>query len=299
MQFEGEVRQRLFSVNGHTLSGIEAGSTKAPRGVVLALHGAGYTSRYWDAPNGSGNSLLGMGSALGFRVVAVDRPGYGVSADTGESRAGIDAQAELLGALIESLHAESAPAPLFLVGHSFGALLAVRLAACEAAPFVSGVDVAGLPVRWRTDVREAITASADAFGLLLRRPDVRASLFFGPPSTYDTSVLGADLTHRIPRTEMADSLASPAMLKALAPEVRVPVQCTLGEHESAVVAGPEAVAASLALFTSSPRALTYSQPGAGHNVSLHRVGRAYHLRALAFFEECRTEAAHLGVTEAL
>ena len=32
-----------------------------------------------------------------------------------------------------------------------------------------------------------------------------------------------------------------------------------------------------------------AQPDAGHNISLGRTARAYHLRALAFFEECLPE----------
>jgi hypothetical protein len=39
------------------------------------------------------------------------------------------------------------------------------------------------------------------------------------------------------------------------------------------------------LFTSSPRVVLEWQRDSGHNISLHRVARAYHLRAVAFFDE--------------
>ena len=40
-----------------------------------------------------------------------------------------------------------------------------------------------------------------------------------------------------------------------------------------------------ALFTSSPRVELAWQQASGHNISLHHVARAYHLRAIAFFDE--------------
>jgi len=35
------------------------------------------------------------------------------------------------------------------------------------------------------------------------------------------------------------------------------------------------------------RLITTMQAGSGHNISLHHVARAYHPRALAFFDEAR------------
>jgi hypothetical protein len=99
---------------------------------------------------------------------------------------------------------------------------------------------------------------------------------------------------------MSDSLASPRMLRQLAPDVRVPVQCTVAEFEGSIAAGPTAVERDRRLFSASPRAVAHWQPGSGHNVSLHRVGRAYHLRALAFFEDVaasREPAGMLGAVQ--
>ena len=36
-----------------------------------------------------------------------------------------------------------------------------------------------------------------------------------------------------------------------------------------------------------PYLRTSLQRASGHNISAHHVGFAYHLRALAFFDECR------------
>ena len=54
-----------------------------PRAVVVALHGGAVTSGYFDAPGRA--SLLRAGAALGFTVIALDRPGYGSSAPHGEA----------------------------------------------------------------------------------------------------------------------------------------------------------------------------------------------------------------------
>jgi hypothetical protein len=51
-----------------------------------------------------------------------------------------------------------------------------------------------------------------------------------------------------------------------------------------------------ALFTSSPRAVPEWQRASGHNISLHRVARAYHLRAVAFFDEVLASAQRRPVT---
>jgi len=50
--------------------------------------------------------------------------------------------------------------------------------------------------------------------------------------------------------------------------------------------GPPALAEIAALFTASPRVVTEEQPGSGHNLSLGLAAPAYHLKVLAFAEEC-------------
>jgi hypothetical protein len=95
----------------------------------------------------------------------------------------------------------------------------------------------------------------------------------------------ASFSQRIPREEMEDSLASAQMLRELAPLIRVPIQYTVAEFEGSIAGGADALAGGRALFANSARVDARIQPNAGHNVSLHKVGRAYHLRALTFFDE--------------
>jgi pimeloyl-ACP methyl ester carboxylesterase len=283
---EDDVRCGEYPAEGYTLSGIEAGPVDGGRGVVVALHGSGYSSRYWDANADPDNSLLRLGARLGYCIVAIDRPGYCATGELVDTAVpSLENQSRLLGVVIRGLRQRCPAAPLFLMGHSLGSLLAVRLAARECATDISGLDLTGLPVIWRPELHASVSTGSDRFGAELRKVGSRAALFFGPPATYDASMLTPAFAQRIPRIEMSDSLASPELLRALAPEVQVPVQCTVAEYERALMAGREAVERDIALFTASPRTVSRWQPGAGHNVSLHWIARAYHLRALAFFDE--------------
>jgi pimeloyl-ACP methyl ester carboxylesterase len=279
--------ERRFTAGQLVLSGIEALPAASPRGVVIAIHGSGYTGRYWDCVHEAANSLLRVGSELGFRVLAIDRPGYGASRDAASTYLSIDAQAAVLGEMIAGIHAESAGVPIFLIGHSLGSVIAVRLAAVDAAEHVAGIDVVGLPVRWRSDVRSAVEALLGGESRDLASEQARLAMYFGPPGTFDPRVLALErlISHRVPRTEMQDSLHSEAMLAKMGPLIRVPVQHTVAEFEGSVAGGEAVLAQGYSLFCNSPRVVSWLQADTGHNVSLHKVGRAYHLRALTFFEE--------------
>ncbi len=283
----GDVREGQYSVGQQVLSGIEAVPFGPPRGVIVALHGSGYTGRYWDCPHDPTASLLRLGQMLGYRVVAIDRPGYGINLGNPIGCASLDEQADVLGELIAAVHAESAPAPMFLIGHSLGSLLAVRLAAREASAIVAGIDVVGLPVQWRGDVISALEALLSGATTTLVSADSRLAMYFGPPWSYDARVLEIESTfsQRIPLEEMRESLASAEMLCELAPLIRVPVQYTVAEFEGSIAGGREALIRGRALLAGAPRLEARIQANAGHNVSLHKVGRAYHLRALTFFDE--------------
>jgi hypothetical protein len=112
-----------------------------------------------------------------------------------------------------------------------------------------------------------------------------------PPSTFAEGVLPATRLATVPINEAAEW---PRQFRSFAPRVRVPVRITLGEHERLWVVSEEHFAALRAVLVSSPRVETDVQPGAGHNVSLSRAGRAYHMKALAFAEECIREPPQEG-----
>ena len=110
----------------------------------------------------------------------------------------------------------------------------------------------------------------------------------GPhPTTESTAAIA-------PGDSLSRALADPAsawpdVFDALAPRVRVPVRLTFAEHELWWRHDADALDDLRARLSSAPRVVVDRQPDAGHNISLGRTARAYHLRALAFFEECLPE----------
>nr|WP_237536283.1 alpha/beta hydrolase [Streptomyces sp. SID3343] len=260
------------------------GGTPA-RGVLLAVHGGGSRAAYWHRENATGDSLLTLGAALGWTVLAIDRPGYGASAGLDRARQGLDAQADLLFALIDGF----GDVPVFVAAHSMGAILSLRMGADKRGRDLLGLAVGGVPLKYtqaRLDELAAIPTEGDFVpstgggGV----PDT----FFGPPGSYDPGLLtrAGRIVAPVPMAEFVDVRQNPYTLPGVLAQVRVPVQWTIAEFERSNLAGPEVLDEARRLLALAPRVETHIQPGVGHNISLHHAARAYHLRVLAFAEEC-------------
>lgn len=104
---------RFVTVMGNRLHLLEAG--KGP--TLLLIHGLGGVAQNY------GYRVLGE-LARDFHVVAVDRPGSGYSVRHPRSSAGLDVQADVMAALIETLGLGK---PL-IVGHSLGGAVALATA---------------------------------------------------------------------------------------------------------------------------------------------------------------------------
>lgn len=260
---------------------------REPLATILALPGGGYTSSYWHHDYYPTGSLLALGSDLGFRVIALDRPGYGASAQADGGGVVLDQQVELIGELIDQLSADGRMGKgFFLIGHSMGGILSLLVASQPRFANILGVDVSGVPRRYSD-------ALANSMAAVIRgephAPEATpaAVLFYGPSGTYSPALAErADpASATCPLTELEDSYRWPGLFEDVVSRVRVPVQYTLGEFETVTKCDMATLAETAQLFSSASRVAVYQQPGAGHNVSLHHVGRAYHLRALAFFDE--------------
>ncbi|WP_210588568.1 alpha/beta fold hydrolase [Streptomyces sp. GESEQ-35] len=272
-------------IDGIPLS-YRASRVHQPRAVVLALHGGGTDSSYFDCPGRPRLSLLHTGAALGFTVIALDRPGYGASHAHQEKLTDPARRVELTYAALDQL-LTSGPygAGVFLMAHSAGSELAIRMAAEQRGTALLGLEIAGtgrqhhprFTARW-----------AEHGEIGVRRPARRRmrDLLWGPSRLYPPDVFGGT----------AISATSPAYefeardwvreFAELAARVRIPVQYTLGDHEAVWRPGPPGLAEIAALFTASPRVRLGEQPDSGHNLSLGYAARAYHLRVLSFAEEC-------------
>ncbi|MFF0011390.1 alpha/beta hydrolase [Streptomyces sp. NPDC005374] len=281
-------------IDGHTVEvdGISlsyrASWVGEPRAVVLALHGGATTSTYFDCPHHPRLSLLRTGAALGFSVLALDRPGYGASLVDAARLTDPARRVDLAHAALDRLLAQRPQgAGVFLMAHSAGSELAVRMAADARGHGLLGMEIAGTGRHHHPRSLNFLELGPE--DELRRSGRARARLrevLWGPAHLYPPEVAGgASIAAASPAYESA-ARHWRYELPELAARVRVPVQYSLGDHEEVWSAGPEALADIAALFTASPRVRVNEQPDSGHNLSLGHSARAYHLKVLSFAEEC-------------
>lgn len=258
-----------------------------PRAVVVALHGGGMNAGYFAAPADPSLSLLSLGSSLGFTVLALDRPGYRTSAARLPAGLGPRDQAPLVAAALANFAARRPTgAGFFLLGHSYGGKVALVTAAEQPPPDLLGLDVSGCGYAYALDPGEVARA--------LERG--RSSKSWGPLRLYPPGTFTAvrDLVEPMPRAEREELARWPELLRATAPGVRAPVRFTFAEYEAFWRHDPAALAELTALFGAGARIAVDRQAGAGHNIGLGRSARSYHLRALAFLENCLVQPAVPG-----
>ena len=281
------VREVLLDVGRTALSGRCAETDDEPRGLVVALHGGGARAAYFDSPVDRGASLIRLAAQVGWRAVTIDRPGYGASADFAGSRPRAADQAVMVAEAAAQLR--PAGAPVLLVGHSLGGIVAVHLAATEALAGVVALAVGGVPLRY-TDEQAARLAEIGTTGTHVSRPERRApdpEDWFGPRGTWDPRLLEhrRDLVTRTPTAEFGDARDCPVLLPPVLAEVRVPVQVTAAEHELTSAPAQEVLDAARAALLTAPYVETQVLKGSGHNLSLGGAARSYHLRVLALAEQ--------------
>ncbi|MGW1075595.1 alpha/beta hydrolase [Streptomyces sp. NPDC002537] len=274
-----KARPITLDAGGLPLSGLLAQPASAPpRAVVVAVHGGGTSAGYFDSRARPGLSLLSLGAELGYSVLALDRPGYGASAPHLPEGQGLADQARTLHlALADFAAHRDTGAGFFVVAHSYGGKVALCAAADERGAGLIGLDISGLGSRLAVDRREL--PHADGPGAWRRH--------WGPLRLYppDAFRLGASLVAPIPPREAEEAPAWPRMYPGVAARVTVPVRFTFAEQEQWWHHDEESVAALLAPLAAA-RSEVCRQPSAGHNISQGWAARTYHLRALAFLEEC-------------
>ncbi|MFF8608920.1 alpha/beta hydrolase [Streptomyces sp. NPDC015346] len=291
------MRETTLDAAGVTLSALVAEPAGPPRATVVAIHGGGMTAGYFDSQSHPDTSLLTLGARLGFTVVAVDRPGYGLSRGTLPDGQTLSEQSRSLRAALGDLTTRHPTgAGVFLLAHSYGGKLALTCAAdladladpadpvCPgsagtgAVPALLGVDVSGIGHQYAVDH--------------LDLPDPHqhrhwkrnwGALRFYPPNTFKDSTA---LVEPMPTREWAEAARWPRRFTEIAARIRVPVRLTFAEHELWWRHDPAALADLEDRFHRAPFVTVDRQPDAGHNISLGRLARTYHLRALAFLEEC-------------
>jgi pimeloyl-ACP methyl ester carboxylesterase len=280
MSAPGRTRAVEVTAGGLTLSGLLAEPDGTPRALVVALHGHGMTARYFAGPADPALSLLELGAALGFTVWAPDRVGYGASATVGDpSLLAMIPQSDVLSNAVDRFaNSHDVGAGCVLLGHSFGLKLSLAIAARPPSTPVIGVDGAGTGITYafQPGVAPPSTVPGDE-GPAWGPPHLY------PPATFRPGTLPAAPLATPPENEGAEW---PDAFRRFGPHIRVPVRFTFGEHDRLWVVSEEHFDVIRSALPAAPSVAFDVQRGAGHNVSLSWAARAYHLKALAFAEEC-------------
>jgi len=291
-------RPRLVIVDGVPMSALiaEPEHREDSKAVILAIHGGGTTAVYFDCPGHPALSLLRTGAAHGFTVVALDRPGYGSSAPYPEAMARPEQRVNLAyGAVDRILGGRPRGAGLFVMGHSGGCELAMRMASEGGAERGSsrsqdllGVELAGTGLHYHPAAQEMLNTATRE-----RRPSGLRELLWHPERLYPAEVLtGVTVSPSAPAYEgQIVSDWTRQTFPALAPAVRVPVQFSIAEYEKVWQTDTPALAEIAALFSGSPRFTVNRQPEAGHNISLGHTAGDYHSSVFSFAEDCIAAAS--------
>jgi pimeloyl-ACP methyl ester carboxylesterase len=277
------VRGISLEAGGTRLSGLMSEPDRAlPRATVVALHGGGTGAGYFDGQAAPDLSLLELGSASGYTVLSLDRPGYGGSKEQFPEGLALAEQSPALYAAIEDFASRhETGAGLFLLAHSFGGKLALTAAANRSEDIAGmqllGLDVSGCGHRYAMPLEELPGPHGNGGTKRNWGP-----LRHYPPGTFAGAV---PFMVPMPAREREEAAHWPNVFPEIASRIRVPIRFTFAEHEAWWRHDESAIRELTSLLNTS-RVLVDRQPGSGHNISLGWAARSYHLRALGFLEEC-------------
>jgi pimeloyl-ACP methyl ester carboxylesterase len=279
---EPQPRPRVVLTDGVPMSALVA-SVPEPKAVIVAVHGGATSAAYFDCPGHPELSLLRAAAAEGYTAIALDRPGYGASAFYHDKMTHADRRVGFALGAVDKIVAESCRgAGLFLLAHSAGCEIGLRMAVDQRATDVLGVELSGTGLRYG-DAAKAIISEATATS----RPAGLRDLLWQPTDLYPPEVLTgglsapgapyeAEVTANWPRRDFGE----------IAARVTVPVEFSVADHERVWESTPQAAQAVAALFTSAQRVVVNDMPDSGHNLSVGWSAGEYHRRVLSFVDEC-------------
>lgn len=275
-------RPRVVLTDGVPMSALVAAAPE-PKAVIVAVHGGATSAAYFDCPGHLELSLLRAAAADGYTAIALDRPGYGASAFYHEDMAEADRRVGFaLGAVDKILGESSRGAGLFLLAHSAGCELGLRMAVDERAVDVLGIELSGTGLRYGEEAKAIISEAT-----MTSRPAGLRDLLWQPTDLYPPEVLTgglsapgapyeAEVTANWPRRDFGE----------IASRVTVPVEFSMADHERVWESTPQAAHAVAALFTASRRVVVNEMPDSGHNLSVGWSAGEYHRRVLSFVDDC-------------
>lgn len=279
---EAAPRPRIVMVDGVPMSGIVA-EVQDPRAVIVAIHGGATSAAYFDCPGNPRLSLLRLAAAQGYTAIALDRPGYGASALYSDEMADPDRRVSLAYGAVDKIIADAGRgAGVFLVAHSAGCELALRMTVADRASDVIGLELAGTGLRYSPDAHAVIKEAT-----VTSRPAGLRDLLWQPTDLYPPEVLTGALSAPGVAYE-SDVTANWAKrdFAELAARVSVPVEFSIADHESVWESTPQAIDDITALFTAAPRIAANEMADSGHNLSVGLTAGEYHQRVLSFISDC-------------
>jgi magnesium chelatase accessory protein len=168
-----KAQSSLVFTGRHRFWTIDTGPKDAP--ALLLLHGTGASGHSFA------RTLPGLSQT--YRVITPDLPGHGCSAKGFAGRLGLDAMAQDLWSLCDTLQIQ----PKAIIGHSAGAAIGLRMAELRPVPHIIGLNAA---------LGEFDGAAAFLFPILAKGlatlPFAASAIttFFGRPGTVDRILSG-------------------------------------------------------------------------------------------------------------
>jgi pimeloyl-ACP methyl ester carboxylesterase len=256
--------------------------------LIIALHGGGFNRHYFDLES---SSFLDRAAANGFAALTIDRPGYGESTGVDVEEGWFPAQTEALDGLIADAWRQvgAARPGIVLIGHSFGATIAIRLAgrSRERSWPLLALAISGSldgPPPSMLGFAASIGDAPPHAPIALEPPMVR-EFFYGPDDSFDPAVLDEATTSVAPAPaveirEWAHRWSDEAAAATAA--VEVPVHLRVSENDAVLDVTPDSLTRFASSFSAAPSMDAALIEGAGHNADHHHAGTTLHLEQLAF-----------------
>lgn len=255
--------------------------------LIVALHGGGFTSAYYDSP---GFSLLDRAAAAGCPAIALDRPGYGSSSRLPKGDRAVPRNAEILEIAIDRLWRERDfdATGIVLMGHSVGGGIVNYMAGQVIrwpllAIAFSGVLASlpsGFPAFWNDHDRDEWVHTTSEY---------RKAIMLGPEGSYppDAAIATDKISTSAWWGEVVDMFTLwPDEFRDVCAKIHVPVRCRVGDHDPSWSKAREHLNLLANAYVNSPFVDVALVPGAGHCIEYHLVGDAFQKEEIAFAIDC-------------
>ncbi|WYZ46165.1 hypothetical protein EsH8_IX_000390 [Colletotrichum jinshuiense] len=303
---------KLRLPDGKTVSGLhsippaadKAADRAAYRPLIVGLHGASYSSAYFDVDSYSAKHIS---VAMGVPFIAIDRPGYEYTSPIESipeessfyEEWGTFLHRSILPALWVEFAVPNGCSSISLHCHSMGtpgACVAAALHAEEASPTypLAAVSLSGFGNAVANVATEETTPPANPPPTISLPYHVKDAIMI-PPGTADPSVYThtARLDRPMPYREQADLRRKwlETWHEKFAGKIQVPVLIALAEQDKFFLARDKDVQEYAAAFTGSQRVEGSVIPGAPHNLEMSYWSQGWYARAFGFALEATASLA--------